>query len=105
MPGGAEVQRVSAGALRELFNNAGYAQLADNGGLFVSREKATPSHRPFLPPGARSVIEHYYEFATQGKLGRKLAVVHYYEDAGGNRLTPPDPKKVLVADVVYLLAR
>jgi|SRR5579871_1292632 len=93
--------KVSAQALRQLFNESGYWELVKSGALseklYFTR---TPDKKHNEPPGTVSQILAYVDSE-----GRQVALVHQYlrKDGTLGGSGRPDPKKMLYRGVMYSL--
>jgi hypothetical protein len=92
---------VSAEALRKLFNESGYWELAKQGKLLEKvYSQAPPQKRSGEPPGALSQIVAYLD-----SQGRQVAIVHQYlrKDGSIGGSGQPDPKKLFYRGNLYVL--
>lgn len=96
------IKRVSANALRKLFNDSGYWEQYQNGQLQSTLRKSKhPS-----PPLANEPFCTQSQYITYiNELGEKIAGVHQYLRPDGTigLSGRPDPKEVCVDGVLYVL--
>lgn len=99
--------RLTAWALRSLFNSSGIWESALRGDLVIVRKETTPAAAYHQPAGTLSVTTHIYEKPTgQRLIGTKVAITHHFEDPDGtirNRAGRPDPKMVRTQGQTYVL--
>jgi hypothetical protein len=92
---------VTADELRQHFNSQGFTEKIRIGAVSVRIEKewAAPPHLGF-PEGTKSQRVAYI-----GGNGQLVAVVHQYRRPDGSLAASglPDPKRVVVGDVLYIL--
>jgi hypothetical protein len=96
------IKRVSANALRKLFNDSGYWEQYQNGQLQSTLRKSKhPS-----PPLANEPFCTQSQYITYiNELGEKIAGVHQYLRPDGTigLSGRPDPKEVYVDGVLYVI--
>ena len=96
----ARVEEVDAETLRNLFNKLELWDRLLDGELFdLTLDERPAPQTAGQPPGTLSRLDAIYE------QGVKVAEVHYYllPDGSVGASGMPDPKAVLVDDVLYLL--
>ena len=91
---------VSAWDLRRLYNEGDIKKLARNAEYNVKTRQGRPLGvtRRF-PAGTRSVNTRYFDKVT----GVQVARFHNYDDANGRKITPLDPKFLLIDNIEYHL--
>lgn len=98
------IKRVSASALRKIFNDSGYWEQYQNGQLqSILRKSKHPS-----PPLANEPFCTQSQYITYiNELGEKIAGVHQYLRPDGTigLSGRPDPKEVYVDGVLYVLEK
>ena len=100
MPDGQRTERVGADELRALFNDQGmYERLLDGELSSLVTYRGNPSPLSKQPPGTKSQEVTYFDGGTV------VARVHQFvlPDGSLGASGLPDPKAVLVNDVLYVL--
>lgn len=96
-PSHSDVEWVSAGIIREIFNDGEYFQkaLAQEFVVYLKDDKVLSNPPEGEPVGTRSQILYYYT-----KEGQPVAIVHQYMRPNGTigASGKPDPKKLFLAD-------
>jgi hypothetical protein len=95
-------KRVSARELRKLFNNSGYWEQCQTGQLQVVRRK---SKHPASPLAQEPVCTRSQYIVYINEQGEEIAGVHQYLRPDGTigLSGRPDPKKVLIDGILYVL--